>query len=73
MARVRGEGGRIVFPRIVSAQQGESAGRRGCRAPEILEFAETNHVFDGIAAATGMAVRYNRGDGTDPMIALRYE
>lgn len=62
---------RVVFPRIYNAQQGEGAGRQGYRPAEVLEFAENNHVFDGIAAAMGEAVRYNRGDGTEVLVAAR--
>jgi putative ABC transport system permease protein len=62
---------RVVFPRIHNAQQGESVGRQGYRAPEILEFAENNHVFDGIAVATGTSVRYNRGEGTELLFGAR--
>ncbi len=40
-------------------------GRQGYTATEILEFAENNHVFDGITAATGEPVLYKRGEGTE--------
>jgi len=62
---------RIVFPRIVHVQQGEGAGRQGYRPVEVLEFAETNHVFEGVAAAFGDAVLYKRGDGTEMFGAAR--
>jgi putative ABC transport system permease protein len=62
---------RVVFPRIHNVQQGEGAGRQGYRPAEVLEFAENNHVFDGIAAAFGEAVRYNRGDGTEVFVGAR--
>jgi putative ABC transport system permease protein len=62
---------RVVFPRILDAQRGEGAARQGYRPAEILAFAENNHVFDGIAAALGETVRYNRGDGTEALIGAR--
>ena len=39
---------RIVFPRIHGAQQSQDAGRQGYTAAEVLQFAENNHVFDGM-------------------------
>lgn len=62
---------RVVFPRIHSAQQGEGAGRQGFRGAEVLEFVEHNHVFEGVAAATGDAFRYDRGDGAELFVGAR--
>jgi putative ABC transport system permease protein len=62
---------RIVFPRIHNTQQGEGGGRQAYRPTEVLEFAETNHVFDGITAAFEDPVRYKRGDGTELLVGAR--
>lgn len=56
---------RMVFLRIHDTQQSEDQGRQGYTATEVLEFAENNHVFDGITAAAGEAVLYKRGEGTE--------
>jgi putative ABC transport system permease protein len=65
------EADRIVFPRIHYTQQGAGVGRQGYRPAEILEFAENNHVFDGIAAAFGDPVLYKPGEGTEIFFGAR--
>jgi len=57
--------GRMVFPRIHNTQQGPEGGRQGYTATELLEFAEGNHVFDGITAAAEDLVLYKQGEGTE--------
>ena len=56
---------RMVFVRIHNTQQGQDQVRQGYTATEVLEFAENNHVFDGITAATGESVLYKREEGTE--------
>ncbi|HKW26051.1 MAG TPA: ABC transporter permease, partial [Terriglobales bacterium] len=56
---------RMVFPRIHGAQQAQDEGRQGYTANEVLEFAENNHVFDGITAAGEDLVLYKQGEGTE--------
>ena len=56
---------RMVFVRIQNTQQSQDQGRQGYTATEVLEFAENNHVFDGVIAATGESVLYKRGEGTE--------
>jgi len=57
--------GRMVFPRIHNTQQSQEEGRQGYTAAEFLEFAEHNHVFDGITAAAEDLVLYRHGEGTE--------
>src|SRR5215469_194351 len=59
--------GRIVFPRVHGAQQGEDAGRQGYTANEVLEIAESNHVFDAVIATEEDLVLYKRGEGTEQL------
>jgi hypothetical protein len=60
---------RMVFPRIYDAK-GEPV-RQGYTAAEYLEFAEGNHVFDGITAASGDLVLYTHGARTDYLFGAR--
>jgi len=59
------DAGRMVFPRIHNTGQGQEGGRQGYTATEFLEFAEGNHVFDGITAASEDLVLYKHGEGTE--------
>ena len=54
---------RMVFPRIYDTQQGPEIGRQGYSAAEVLEFVESNHVFDATTAAHGELVLYRHRDG----------
>src|SRR5215472_4508804 len=58
---------RVVFPRILNVEQSQEDGRQGYTPTEFLEFAETNHVFDGITAAAEDLVLYRRGEGTEQL------
>jgi len=58
---------RIVFPRIHSSQQGEDAGRQGYSGNEVLEIAETNHVFEAVIATKEDMFLYKHGEGTDQL------
>src|SRR5215469_9415010 len=59
------DAGRMVFPRIHNTGQGQEGGRQGYTATEFLEFAEGNHVFDRITAASEDLVLYKHGEGTE--------
>jgi putative ABC transport system permease protein len=61
------DSGRLVFARVHNTQQGEEGGRQGYTPTEFLEFAETNHVFDGITAAAEDLVLYKHGEGTEQL------
>jgi len=58
---------RMVFPRLHNAQETEEGGRQGYTPNEVLEFTETNNVFDGITAAAEDLVLYKHGEGTDQL------
>ncbi|HKW68747.1 MAG TPA: ABC transporter permease [Terriglobales bacterium] len=58
---------RMVFPRIHAAQEAQDEGRQGYTSTEVLEFAENNHVFDGITAAKEDLVLYKHGEGTEQL------
>jgi predicted permease len=58
---------RIVFARIHGAQQAEDAGRQGYTANEVLEIAESNHVFDAVIATQEDLVLYKHGEGTEQL------
>src|SRR5579864_2621861 len=60
-------GNRIVFPRIVGAQQSEDDGRQGYTANEVLDLMENNHVFEGTTATSGDLVLYKHGEGTEQL------
>jgi putative ABC transport system permease protein len=61
------DGNRIVFPRIVGAQQTQDDGRQGYTANEVLELMDNNHVFDGTAAAEDKLLLYKYGEGTEQL------
>ena len=63
--------GRMVFPRIRNTEQGRDGGRQGYTATEFLEFAQGNHVFDGIVAASEDPVLYKQGEGTEEFDGAR--
>jgi putative ABC transport system permease protein len=58
---------RMVFPRIHNSQESQEGGRQGYTPNEVLEIAETNHVFDGITAAADYPVLYKHGEGTNQL------
>ena len=58
---------RMVFPRIVGAQQSDQQGRQGYTANEVLELASSNQVFDGTTAAKEDLVLYRHREGTDEL------
>lgn len=58
---------RMVFPRIHNSQETEEGGRQGYTPNEVLEFTETNDVFDGVTAAAEDMVLYKHGEGADQL------
>lgn len=60
-------GNRIVFPKIVGAQQSEDNARQGYTPNEVLEIAASNHVFDGTAATEDELLLYKHGEGTEQL------
>lgn len=58
---------RMVFPRVHDTQQAEDQGRQGYTANEVLEFTESNHVFDRVTAAAEDLVLYKHGEGTEQL------
>ena len=60
-------GNRMVFPRIVGAQQSGEDARQGYTSNEVLEIAAGNHVFDGTAAAKDALLLYKNGGGTEQL------
>jgi hypothetical protein len=57
--------GRMVFLQIHDTARGQEGGRQGYTSNELLEFAEQNHVFDGIIAASDDLVLYKQGEGVE--------
>jgi putative ABC transport system permease protein len=57
---------RMVFLRIHDSARREEAGRQGYTSSEFLEFAEQNHVFDGVVAASDDLVLYQQREGAEP-------
>jgi putative ABC transport system permease protein len=59
--------GRMVFLRIHDTARGEEGDRQGYTSNELLEFAEQNHVFDGVIAASDDLVLYKQGEGVEQL------
>jgi putative ABC transport system permease protein len=59
------DAGRMVFPLIHDSARGEEGGRQGYTSNEFLEFAEQNHVFDGVIAASDDLVLYKQSEGVE--------
>jgi len=57
--------GRMVFLQIHDTARGQEGGRQGYTSNELLEFAEQNHVFDGVIAASDDLVLYKQGEGVE--------
>lgn len=56
---------RLMFPRVHDLEGNEAGGRQGYTSPEFLEFAEQNHVFDRVIAASEEEILYKQGEGTE--------
>jgi hypothetical protein len=52
--------GRMVFLQIHDTARGQEGDRQGYTSNELLEFAEQNHVFDGVIAASDDLVVYKQ-------------
>jgi predicted permease len=59
------DAGRLVFLRIHDTTQAQDDGRQGYTSNEFLEFAQQNHVFEGVIAASDDLVLYKSGDGVE--------
>ena len=58
---------RMVFPRIHNSQGTGEGDRQGYTPNEVLEFTESNHVFDSVTAAAEDIVLYKHGEGADQL------
>jgi putative ABC transport system permease protein len=56
---------RMVFLRIQDSARDPEEGRQGYTSNEFLEIAESNHVFDGVIAASDDVVLYKHGEGVE--------
>jgi putative ABC transport system permease protein len=59
--------GRMVFLRIRDTARGQEGERQGYTSNEFLEFAEQNHVFEGVIAASDDVVLYKQGEGVEQL------
>jgi putative ABC transport system permease protein len=59
------DAGRMVFLQIHDTARGQEGDRQGYTSNEFLEFAEQNHVFDGVIAASDDLVLYKQGEGVE--------
>ena len=59
------DAGRMVFLQIHDTERAQEGGRQGYTSNELLEFAEQNHVFEGVIAASDDLVLYKRGEGVE--------
>src|SRR5579864_2731613 len=57
--------GRMVFLQIHDTSRGEEGDRQGYTSNELLEFAEQNHVFEGVIAAADDFVLYKQKEGVE--------
>jgi putative ABC transport system permease protein len=55
--------GRMVFLRLHDTARGQEGERQGYTSNEFLEFAQQNHVFDGVIAASDDLVLYKQKEG----------
>ena len=62
---------RIVFPRVLGAQQSEGEGRQGYTAAEAMEFAERNQVFSATIATGDDLFLLKHGEGTEQLYGVR--
>jgi putative ABC transport system permease protein len=58
------DAGRLMSVRIHDTERNEPGGRSGYTGPEFLDYAEQNHVFDGVVANDGEDVLYTMKEGT---------
>ena len=57
--------GRMVFLRIHDTARAQEGGRQAYTSDELLEFAEQNHVFDGVIAASDDLGPYKQQQGVE--------
>ncbi len=58
------DAGRLMSVQIHDTERNEPGGRSGYTGPEFLDYAEQNHVFDGVIANDGDDVLYTMKEGT---------
>jgi len=58
------DAGRLMSVQIHDTERNEPGGRAGYTGPEFLDYAEQNHVFDGVIANDGEDVLYTMKEGT---------
>ena len=58
---------RMVFLQIHDTARGEEGDRQGYTSNELLEFAEQNHVFEGVIAASDDLVLYKQKEGVEQL------
>jgi putative ABC transport system permease protein len=56
---------RLMSVQIHDTERNEPGGRAAYSGPEFLDYAEQNHVFDGVIANAGQDVLYKSGEGTE--------
>jgi putative ABC transport system permease protein len=61
------DAGRMVLLRIQDTARAQGGGRQAYTSDELLEFAEQNHVFDGVIAASDDLVRYKQAEGVEQL------
>jgi putative ABC transport system permease protein len=59
------DAGRLMSVQIHDAERNEPGGRAGYAGPEFLDYAEQNHVFDGVIANASEDVLYTTKNGTE--------
>jgi len=55
---------RFMSLQIHDTEQSQPGGRGGFNGPEYLEYAEQNHVFDGVIGSANTDVLYRSGEGS---------
>ena len=56
---------RLMAIQIHDTERSEPGGRGGFVGPEFLDYAEQNHVFDGVIGSANQDVLYTTGEGTE--------
>jgi putative ABC transport system permease protein len=56
---------RLMTIQVHDTERSEPGGRPVLTGPELLDYAEQNHVFDGVIASANQDVLYTTGEGTE--------
>jgi putative ABC transport system permease protein len=59
------DAGRMMFPQIHDMAGSEEVARANYTSPELLAYAEQNHVFDRVIGTAGEEVLYKEGEGAE--------